>query len=81
MRRIIPQVTTVTITAYYRAETEKLIYPGTIRYIMLETKDIVGIKINRTTREKLKAIGMKGDTYEDVICDLLELKADKRSKE
>lgn len=48
---------------------------------MSEKKDTVGIKITRETREKLKAIGMKGDRYEDIICDLLELKADKRSKE
>jgi hypothetical protein len=41
---------------------------------MLENEDIVGIKITRETREKLKAIGMKGDTYEVVICDLLELR-------
>lgn len=40
---------------------------------MSEKKDTVGIKINRETRDKLKAIGMKGDTYEDVICDLLDI--------
>jgi hypothetical protein len=42
---------------------------------MIKLKDTVGIKLERTTREKLKAIGMKGDRYEDIICDLLELKA------
>jgi predicted CopG family antitoxin len=70
----IPLVTTVTLTAYYRGETEKHIYPGTIRCIMMEKKDMVGIKITWETREKLKAIGMKGDRYEDIICDLLERK-------
>jgi hypothetical protein len=44
-------------------------------------KDIVTIKVDRITREKLKAIGIKGDTYEDVICDLLELKSRERARE
>jgi hypothetical protein len=41
---------------------------------MKKLKDPVGIKLERITREKLKAIGIKGDTYDDVICDLLELR-------
>jgi hypothetical protein len=48
---------------------------------MIKLKDTVGIKLERTTREKLKAIGIKGDTYEDVICDLLELKSRERARE
>jgi hypothetical protein len=48
---------------------------------MKKLKDPVGIKLERNTREKLKAIGIKGDIYEDIICDLLELEADKRSEE
>jgi hypothetical protein len=35
---------------------------------MEETEeDIVMVKVKRKTREKLKSIGKKGETYEDVI--------------
>jgi hypothetical protein len=43
--------------------------------------DPVGIKVERTTREKLKAIGIKSDTYDDIICDLLELESRERLRE
>jgi hypothetical protein len=44
-------------------------------------KDIVTIKVERITREKLKAIGIKSDTYDDIICDLLELELRERARE
>jgi hypothetical protein len=44
-------------------------------------KDIVTIKVDRITREKLKAIGIKSDTYDDIICDLLEMESTKRTGE
>ena len=34
--------------------------------------DYVVIRLSRETREKLKELGNKGDTYEDIICKLLE---------
>jgi hypothetical protein len=43
--------------------------------------DPVGIKVERITREKLKAIGIKSDTYDDIICDLLEMKSTERARE
>jgi hypothetical protein len=44
-------------------------------------KDIVTIKVDRITREKLKAIGIKSDTYDDIICDLLEMESRERDRE
>lgn len=38
---------------------------------MVEKKDIVMIKVERETREQLKARGKKGDSYEDVISAML----------
>jgi hypothetical protein len=35
--------------------------------------DPVGIKVERSTREKLKLIGTKDDTYEDIICNLMDI--------
>jgi hypothetical protein len=42
---------------------------------MGSVKDIVTIKVERITREKLKAIGHKGDSYEDIICNLLKMES------
>lgn len=35
-------------------------------------KDIVMVKVERKTRDRLKARGKKGETYEDVISAMLE---------
>lgn len=37
-----------------------------------EEEKIVLIKVTWKTRELLKQRGIKGETYEDIICDLLE---------
>ena len=43
----------------------------------MEENKIVIIKVTLKTREKLKAIGKKGDTYDDVITQLFrELEGD-----
>lgn len=34
--------------------------------------DSVPIRVNRNTREKLKAVGKKGETYDDIIKKLLK---------
>ncbi|MHC1590423.1 MAG: DUF7557 family protein [Candidatus Hecatellaceae archaeon] len=39
---------------------------------------MVVIKVSRETREKLKALGRKGETYDDIIRKLLKL-TEKRS--
>lgn len=38
---------------------------------MKEKDKIVVIKVKWSTRDRLKAIGKKGDTYDDVIAELL----------
>jgi hypothetical protein len=40
---------------------------------MIKLKDPVGIKLERTTRTKLKLLGTKDDTYEDIICNLMDI--------
>ncbi len=35
-------------------------------------KEAVVIKVDRETRERLKSLGAKGDSYDDVIRNLLE---------
>lgn len=48
---------------------------------MEEKKDIVMIKVERETRKRLMARGKKGDTYEDVITQMLgELERDAGDK-
>jgi hypothetical protein len=43
----------------------------------MKKKDIVMVKVERTTRDRLKARGTKGDTYEDVITKMFaELEED-----
>lgn len=46
-------------------------YHQVIHYSMEEDK-IVRIKVKLKTREKLKTIGKKGDSYDDVISLLFE---------
>lgn len=47
----------------------------------MEDDKIVVIKVTWKTRERLKSIGKKGDTYEDVISRMLdEHEAVKREK-
>lgn len=44
-------------------------------------KDIVMVKLERTTRDRLKARGKKGETYEEVITQMLgELEGDAGDK-
>lgn len=40
---------------------------------MKEEKDIVMVKVERETRERLKARGKKGDSYDDVISEMLSV--------
>jgi hypothetical protein len=40
---------------------------------MIKLKDPVGIKVERHTRAKLKLLGTKDDTYEDIICNLMDI--------
>lgn len=44
-------------------------------------KDIVMVKVERETRDRLKARGKKGETYEDVITQMFgELEGDAGDK-
>lgn len=62
---------------YYQGETDNLIYPQVIPYSMIEKDKIVVIKVKLGTRDRLKARGKKGDTYENVISQMFgELEGD-----
>lgn len=50
-------------------KTESLIYPYNSYYINMTT-----IQISERLRDKLKEMGKKGDSYEDVIWGLVEIK-------
>jgi len=43
-------------------------------------RELVTIKISRELRERLKALGRKGETYGDVIARLIEFYERERSK-
>ena len=40
---------------------------------MSPKEEMVVIKVSRETRERLKALGRKGETYDDIIRRLLQL--------
>jgi len=43
-------------------------------------RGFVTIRISKETRERLKALGRKGETYDDVIARLIEFYEKERSK-
>ena len=53
-------------------QIERLIYTQVIRGSMEEGDKIVFIKVRLETRERLKEIGWKGQSYEDVIITMLK---------
>ena len=39
---------------------------------MRKTRDITTIPVRRRTKDRLKSLGLKGQTYEDIITQLVE---------
>lgn len=48
--------------------------------VFMSKKEITTIKISKELREKLKTLGGKGETYEDIIWRLLEKSRIEESK-
>jgi hypothetical protein len=41
--------------------------------LITETEELTTIQLTKATRERLKAIGKKGETYEEIVLRLLAL--------